>query len=110
MADLSAAEAQRLASEARDILRGAPATTFPVPIHDWAVRFGSDSTGDEAFWVDAVLDPERVDLDALPPGTYSDVTLAVLNTLRESGVRPGVWAYVAFLSLAETPDYLQRAA
>jgi hypothetical protein len=70
-----------------------------VPVRDWVVEEGTDSTGDDAFWVWAILADED-----WPP-------LAKRNQIRET-VRAAVerlargaapWVYVRFRVLSEAP-------
>lgn len=84
------ASPQKLEADVLAVLRAIPAESFPAPVHEWVVSFGTDSTGDEAFFVRAVLD-----VDEIPPEAMGDLSGTVLEAVDRSGVLPGAWTYLS---------------
>lgn len=69
---------------------------LPTPVSDWLVEIGTDSVGDPAVWVWAVLPDDRTDLD-----TRLGIRDRVLDFIRERSEIP-VQVYVSFMTVAET--------
>lgn len=103
-------DADRLVREARAVLDALPPDTLPLPVYDWILRFGLDSTGDEAFFIRAVLDLDDAGYEAIPPGAFSQVSRTVLTAIRSANLRPDVWTYVTYPSRAEMEAMDRTAA
>lgn len=81
------------------VVREIPAGLLAAPVHTWVVAFGTDWSGDEAFFVRAVLDVETI-----PPGAMTMMSPAVREAVDRSGVLPGAWTYLSLRTAADPGD------
>lgn len=70
---------------------------LPVPVKDWQVETGEDSTGNEAVWVWVTLKDE--DLDRAPRDRVREL---VRDAVHRSIQRDEPWVYVRFRGASES--------
>lgn len=72
---------------------------LPAPVNKWEVDTGTDSTGDNAIWVWAILDDAI--WDQLSGDALARLRESIRNAVSRAAENPVPWVYVRFRTVSE---------